>query len=188
MAAVRSFIALDLPPTVKRALEDVAVRLSGTLDAVRWVKSENIHLTLKFLGDVQEDRFPDLQDAIDRVGTAFGPIQLGLDAVGAFPSPGRARVIWVGLSGDLLQLNRMHLEMDSAALECGFEPETRPFRPHLTLGRSRSATVSLPDVDQMVSPILFEAARLRLIRSDLGRRGARYTDLHSVVLKRRRTI
>ena len=188
MAAVRSFIALDLPPTVKRALEDVAVRLSGTLDAVRWVKSENIHLTLKFLGDVQEDRFPDLQDAIDRVGTAFGPIQLGLDAVGAFPSPGRARVIWVGLSGDLLQLNRMHLEMDSAASECGFEPETRPFRPHLTLGRSRSATVSLPDVDQMVSPILFEAARLRLIRSDLGRRGARYTDLHSAVLKRRRTI
>lgn len=183
MAAVRSFIALDLPQSVERALGDVSRLLSGTLAAVRWVKPANIHLTLKFLGDVEEDRLPDVRQAIDRVGAAFGPIQLGLDAVGTFPSRGRARIIWVGLSGDLDRLNRMQVEIDSAVSECGFEPESRPFRPHLTLGRSRSTTVLLPDVDGVVSPIVFEASRLRLIRSDLGRGGARYSDLHSVVLE-----
>jgi 2'-5' RNA ligase len=183
VASVRCFIVIGLPQATIDTLEAVSCELSSRVEGVRWVKPQNIHLTLRFLGDVEENRLNAIRGVIDNVSSEHGTLHFDLDEIGAFPNSGKARVIWVGLSGDLLGLNALQRDISDAMETCGFEPEPRPFRPHLTLGRARDPIV-LPAIDEMVSSAPFEGTRLRLIRSELGQGGARYTDLHAVSLKK----
>lgn len=181
MATVRSFIALDLPPNVKQTLADVSDRLSSQVDGVRWVRPENLHLTLKFLGNVESDR-------LAAIGETLGPaadtpvLDLSLGEVGAFPRADRARVIWVGLEGQTDALRALQAWVGASMAGHGFEPESRAFRPHLTLGRARSGPVALPEVT--VPDLAFEASQLMLMQSELRPGGARYTPLTVVQLAR----
>jgi 2'-5' RNA ligase len=93
VASIRSFIALRLPAAVVDTLDAVSTELSSCVDNIRWVKAKNIHLTLRFLGDVEESRIGGIRDAIDRVADAHRPLCLGLASIGAFPCPKKARVI-----------------------------------------------------------------------------------------------
>jgi len=128
---MRLFIAIDLPENVK---EQVA-RLCRGLPGARWVKPEQLHLTLRFIGEVDGGMFRDLQEGLDDVRSESFTLQL--DGVGFFPPRGKPRVLWVGLRqcGDLLQI-RSRIESRLVAL--GLEPEGRKFSPHITLARLKN--------------------------------------------------
>jgi RNA 2',3'-cyclic 3'-phosphodiesterase len=182
MSVVRSFIALDLPLQVKDVLSDIVCRISSQRDDLRCVKPANLHLTLRFLGDVDVDRLPGIGEAIRGVGRRCHPIKCALGPIGAFPKLTHARVLWVGLSGDLSGLNELHRAVETGVSGVGFAPERRPFKPHLTLARARREPVSLSDSTEPGPEASFCLTHLSLYQSDLCPGGARYTALETVRL------
>lgn len=128
MSDTRLFVAIDFPPEVKAQVETVCHDLRD----VSWVKPEQMHLTLRFIGDVDTARFKQVKDALQAV--RFEPFALTLKGVGHFPHQGMPRVLWVGVdaSGALKRLAR---DVERAIVGVGFEPERRPFSAHVTLAR-----------------------------------------------------
>ena len=142
MAVLRAFIAIDLPPEVLQCLDDVSQQLREKLIGapVRWVPVENIHLTLKFLGDVSESNIDMLTDLLQSIVSNVKQFELSVGGLGAYPKPQRPRVIWVGVEAppDLMNAQR---SVESEMSRLGYARERRPFNPHLTLGRvSRHST------------------------------------------------
>ncbi len=140
MSAVRSFVAVPLPVPVQQAVFGLADELAAALPGVRWSrKVENMHVTIKFLGNVEEDRLAafgaDLQAALADV-PAFA---ITVRGVGAFPSPGRANVIWAGIDDPTGGLQRTAAVVEAVAGRVGVgERESRPFRAHVTAGRAKA--------------------------------------------------
>lgn len=176
MATVRTFVAIPLPGLVRQALSEVTAHLAHLDGQVRWVASDNVHLTLKFLGDAEASRLPDVTDAVAGVTAEVAPFTLKTTTVGGGSHAGRARVIWVRVGGDLEALSRLQAGIETAAEALGFPREKRKFLPHLTLGRARRGPVSLPD-ETPCRPVSFRVDRVTVYRSDLRPEGAVYTPL-----------
>ncbi len=181
MITIRAFIAIDLPAEVKQALGDVAAALAAGVPrgAVRWVRPEQIHLTLRFLGDTPIDRLPALAAALDDVAGRHSPFALRLTTTGCFPNAHRPRVVWVGLGGEAAALAALVADLNAALGALGLPPEDKPFRAHLTLGRvkdGRGAQDMPLAVDVPALPI--PVAALHLIQSDLRPDGPVYTVRH----------
>jgi RNA 2',3'-cyclic 3'-phosphodiesterase len=137
---LRCFIGLPLPESWQTGLSRVTARLSGALSSrISWTRPGNWHLTLKFLGDVGEERLPDLARALRAV--AFAPFVLAVGRAGFFPAPGRGspRVLWTGLKLGGPECARLAATVEQALAPLGFAPEARPFAAHLTLGRVKAA-------------------------------------------------
>jgi RNA 2',3'-cyclic 3'-phosphodiesterase len=134
---IRTFIAIELDDPQKNALAELQSRLKREpgSNAIRWVTPDNIHLTLKFLGNVAAEKQPTLHDAIASACAGSAPFVLRLDGVGAFPNAHRPNVIWVGMEGDVETATKLAKKIDDACTLLGFPSEERPFSPHLTLGR-----------------------------------------------------
>ncbi|GAB4576388.1 MAG: RNA 2',3'-cyclic phosphodiesterase [Anaerolineae bacterium] len=191
---LRLFIALELPDHVLQALQTLQSRLRQQPggQAVRWVRPEGIHLTLKFLGEVPARQEADITRAMEAAALGHTALALQAMGVGCFPNPRKPRVIWVGLAGDLARLNALQGAVERALNPLGFPPEKRGFSPHLTLGRTRRdarpdairALSALVTGVQVESPLAeWEAASVSLIRSELRPDGARYTRLASAALR-----
>jgi 2'-5' RNA ligase len=139
---LRVFIALELPQQVSAALEkqvdDLRAYLPGR--AIRWVRAEGIHLTLKFLGDVPSDALPDIKAATESAASGCGHISLRAEGLGCFPDTKRPRVVWLGLKGQLDTLQSLRDQVEARISPLGYPTEKRPFSPHLTLGRLKSST------------------------------------------------
>lgn len=179
---IRSFIALPLPPEVQSALGGVAQQLAAQSQGVKWVQPANIHLTLRFLGDTDPTRVADLGAGLDQLAAAHAPFPLRLGQVGAFPSQRRARVLWVGIEEKGEDLSPLQRAVEALALSLGWQRETQPFKPHLTLGRVREGG-SVPQEVPSVPPLEFRADRIELIESRLRSEGAQYLALHRAVLR-----
>lgn len=178
---MRTFIAIELAPDVKRAL----VRLLGQLPRhadVRWVTEDQLHLTLKFLGEVGDDELTRVCDAAAEACAAVPPFTLQMTTLGVFPAPRNPRVLWVGVDDAARACQRWVEVIDPELVELNFKPETRAFTPHITLGRSRSTagghvlrdaleTITLPATE------LWEVSEVVVFESQLGRGGARYQPL-----------
>lgn len=136
---LRTFIAIPLSPQVVAKLGDVqrALRRTCPERAVSWVKPENIHLTLFFLGNILPERRPPIETALSVVARNVRPFTFSVQGAGAFPNLNRPRVIWVGMEEPSGQLALLHRAVNEAMASVGFQPENRPFSPHLTLGRIR---------------------------------------------------
>jgi 2'-5' RNA ligase len=133
---VRAFVALNLPDATRRALWTAVMPLRDLDLPVKWVRPDAIHLTLKFLGEADDARAPELVDALRRAVAGARALSLTLQEFGAFPDPMHARVVWVGVTAEpALELLQHAVEREFAPL--GFPTEARAFRPHLTLGRAR---------------------------------------------------
>ncbi|HYC32955.1 MAG TPA: RNA 2',3'-cyclic phosphodiesterase [Gemmatimonadales bacterium] len=133
---MRLFAALPLPSPARDEVTGVLGRLRAGPLPVRWVSGDGLHLTLKFYGEVSADRLDVIAEAVRAAGEGGEALPLRLTELGAFPSPSRARVVWVGVEAPpALELLQDRLERRSEAI--GFEPEGVPFRPHVTLGRVR---------------------------------------------------
>lgn len=186
-ATVRVFAALELPALVRRQLAEVSDHLRAALPpgSVRWVRSDGIHLTLQFYGEVDRARLPGLEAALTTAASTVGPLTLALAGLGAFPNPARARVVWVGLSGDLDALRQLQAAVVAGGQALGFPPEDRGFQPHLTLGRVNQP-LRPPDQRRLAEALAaarvppgapFRLETLSLMRSDLRPGGAVYTAL-----------
>jgi RNA 2',3'-cyclic 3'-phosphodiesterase len=134
---MRTFIAIPLPDDCKKLLDQLQHPLRTSGAEVSWASIQNIHLTLKFLGEVDPGTIPAL---VERLRGALAPqssFSLRLRGVGGFPDLRNPRVIWCGIEGDIERLKQLHKEIDRICAEAGFALEQRPFQPHLTLGRVR---------------------------------------------------
>lgn len=188
---IRSFIAVELSKILhselSRIIEDLQQQEPD--QAFRWVSPDKIHLTLKFLGDIEQDRAEKVSEAMDRVGQKHSPFSITLHGMGCFPGMNRARVLWLGLDSDyrkpLLEL-QSDVQLETAAL--GFKPEKRRFNPHLTLARirrpvGRERIQALIDRWQHFSQIE-RVENIVLYQSELAPAGAIYTELHRSYLCR----
>jgi len=191
MDKIRTFIAIKLPQDVKAVLADLQNALgAGKDNSVKWVNPHSIHLTLKFLGNVEAEAIPQITDAMTSVAQNAKPFSLTLSELGAFPNARVPRVIWAGLKGDTELLDGLHRHLERALAAIGFAPENKAFSPHLTLGRVRNGI--RPNQRRALSERLaatrlkakptFLVNSLDLMKSDLTPAGAIYTQLAGVNL------
>ena len=132
---IRSFLAFELPLRIKEQVGEISKELQQSRLPVRWVKVENIHLTIVFLGSVTEETIAGVKQKAGSIAEGFSAFKIRLNSVGVFPNWRRPRVLWIGLDGEIGGLSDLRDELRAALEELGFKPENRPFRPHLTLGR-----------------------------------------------------
>lgn len=181
---LRLFVALELPPSWCDALSSLQdeLRRQG-LARLRWVRPESAHLTLRFLGAVAEERLPEVAAATARAARRYRPLALTLDAPGVFGPPARPRVLWAGVGGDVQALTRLAGAIEREMIALGFPAERTHFTPHLTLARTPDnmppalATAIPAALRRVAAPSAppFLAEEVAVMRSELGRGGARYT-------------
>lgn len=192
MESIRAFIAVELPGEVASFLARLQDDLRKREQApVKWVHPESIHLTLKFLGNIDARKVDAIAAAISGAAKGIGPLRLRLGAPGAFPNLRAPRVICIGLEGQTEELSNLHRNIDRALVPLGFSPEKRRFSPHLTLGRVRDKAA--PNERRLLgeavstlkveTSLAFEAMAVSLMRSTLTREGAIYDRLASAALK-----
>ena len=181
--SIRVFCAVELPEEIRTAVAAHASRLRREFPDARasWPRPEALHVTLKFIGQVEAARVEALAHAAGAAVEGCKPFQLSIEESGTFPPRGAARVLWLGvkdLSGGLAQLQR-RLEQECEA--AGFLAEPRAFKPHLTVARLRTpqGTHALSEAHRhmLFGPYPFEVSELLVIRSELGAGGSRYTPL-----------
>jgi 2'-5' RNA ligase len=184
---IRAFLAVELPEALRVGLAQVQEELKRSRADVRWVAPGNIHLTLKFFGNVPDDEIEALAQAAREAAAETAPLQLQATGAGAFPSPNAPRVVWLGLGGDIVPLTQLFYRLEKAFAALGYPPEGRAFNPHLTLGRVKSPAnrerlakmlTKLPPVDWPP----FEVKELILFQSVLSPQGSKYTPLQVIPL------
>ncbi|MCY3021846.1 MAG: RNA 2',3'-cyclic phosphodiesterase [Planctomycetota bacterium] len=185
---LRAFIAINLDPALLAELEKLQRRLRFG-DAVRWTKPEQIHLTLKFLGDIAPETVPQADAALKRACQGVQPFELSLEGLGCFPGENKPSVVWVGVGGGVEALKALQGRVEQETRSLASHSEDREFRPHLTIARVRSSNFSeLRRIGGMITTTA--VARLgawtvkdvHLMQSELLREGARHTDLATIPL------
>lgn len=182
MDEIRAFVAVEMPPAARAALGAVSAALAGRVPpgSVRWVRPEQMHLTLRFLGETAVSQLPAITAALDEVGRQTAPLTLRLGAVGCFPNCKRPRVIWVGLEGDLRPLAVLQRRVEAALVPLGWAAEKRPFQPHLTLGRVKDVgKLSRVSWEVAVEAVEVGVTAVVLVQSQLQKSGPIYTNLHA---------
>ena len=189
-APIRAFIALNIPTAAKSALEEAIRNLSAQVPSrVRWVDPGGMHLTLKFLGNVEPAQVDGLVEALRRPAEV-SPFRIWLSGLGVFPNERRPRVLWVGLDGDLASLRELQEKIAGEMSGLDFPREARPFSPHLTLGRvqDRVSDGVRRRIGAAVSSATLGPAEswlvdsVHLVRSHLAPGGATYSTLASASL------
>jgi len=190
---IRTFIAIELPDTVRAMLSELQEELQQQTPsgAVRWVRPEGIHLTLEFLGQTPVDRIEPIVRALTLACAPFSSFTYTLGALGCFPNMRRPRVIWVAAEEPTGVIFELQGAIERACAELGFKAESKAFHPHLTLGRLRDRASaqergSIGELIQRTEVPSVGAATAKvisLIRSDLRPMGAVYTTLREIELK-----
>jgi len=190
---VRSFVAIDLPDALRRAMEERIEALSSARPSriIRWVRPEGIHLTLKFLGDVETGEMENVRNVVSEVVPRFSAFTFSASGLGCFPSFQHPRVIWVGIREQSGTLAALQVALEDGFAGQGFRKENRTFHPHLTLGRIRRGVRQ--DDQRSVGKVLKGMQRFSLgevhvkevclVSSELNPSGAVYTNLLSVALE-----
>ena len=184
---IRSFLAIELPKPILRKIEEVQGDLRSTRADVRWVNPEKIHLTLKFFGNIEESRIEPIFKSIEEPIRNTLPFSLEVRGVGAFPHLRNPRVIWMGLVDGREVLVSFQKQIETQLEKIGFQPEDRPFHPHLTLGRMKSSRGKEELVGRMERHKEeefgdFQVERVILFKSDLKPSGPIYTLLKEIKL------
>ena len=188
---VRLFVACEVPDDVKRDIGEVIQSLrSRSGNAVRWIRPDGVHVTLKFLGEVPVRKLPAVKLAIQEAVVGHQPFELEFSNIGTFGGREGLRIMWVGVAGDVLRLEALVRAVNAALAVVGFEPERRPFRPHLTLGRVRDeiptrqrAEIEVQVGKTQVPQTSWRTAHVSLMRSRLGPQGAIYEVLATFPLR-----
>ena len=184
---MRLFFAIELGDALLDLLEERTAPLRAELPELAWVRREHCHLTLKFLGDVDEASTPKLIDAADVAASRHPPLEMSVRDLGAFPNFRRARVVWIGVEQEP-RLELLHHDLELACERAGFEVEGRPFRPHITLARVRAplpverARVLARVARTVRMKATVSVERITLFESTLAPTGARYRRIHAAPL------
>jgi 2'-5' RNA ligase len=181
---IRTFLAIDIPQEVKDSMEKIQYRLRNSLKEgmIRWTKPGSVHLTLKFFGSISERDIEHIIGLLKDSVKGFKPLMLTAEKVGVFPNARQPRVLWLGITGGDNSLMTLQKQIDDDVHGIGFPREERPFRPHLTLGRTKAhrgieglAAVLEEFKDYKAGAL--PVAGLTLYRSDLRPEGPVYTSL-----------
>ena len=174
---IRSFVAVDIPAGVRDEVGRLQTRLRQPSDGIRWVRTDRMHLTLVFLGEVGTDFLDLAKEALVGAAAQHRRFEAQLGGLGAFPTAGRARVVWVGMSIGSDDLCALQGTVVGALVSIGYQPERRPFSPHLTLGRLRTPADVQRVSEQTFASSTFEVGRVVLFQSVLKPTGPEYTEL-----------
>jgi RNA 2',3'-cyclic 3'-phosphodiesterase len=175
----RCFVAVDIDaPQLRAALLRAQGAFVATGAEVKAVEEENIHITLKFLGEIPEERTTYVAELVNSI--SFKPFTLDFRGVGVFPSPSRPSVVWAGVAGEATEMLAVFIELERGLKSLGFEPERRPFQPHVTLCRVRGGRnkAQLAQAVKQMEDEEFGPQRvenIRLKKSVLTRSGPIYT-------------
>ena len=181
MSSWRLFCAVELPAEVRKQLEEHILKLRKAVPdvAASWSRVENIHLTLKFFGNVALDRIPAISAPASRAVGEFSSFPIGIGTTGVFPRPSRAQVLWIGVSDPSGKLSALQARLENECAAEGFPKENRAYRPHLTIARIRKPEGARRLVDahlQMNFPTTdIELNELIVFRSELSPKGSNYT-------------
>jgi RNA 2',3'-cyclic 3'-phosphodiesterase len=184
----RLFVAVDLPADVRVRVAAYAreLRLQMHGAPVSWTKPENLHLTVKFLGDVDQRMFDNVIRALATAGTSVSPFHLSITGTGVFPATRKPKVLWLGVSDPAGRLGATATALDDALSRLGSAKEDRVFSPHLTLGRIRDAAngreVAQKHLMRDFDPAEFYVTEIVLYESQLSRAGSVYTPISKAKL------
>jgi 2'-5' RNA ligase len=192
MEQIRSFIAIELPQELKLALTRLRDKLkSGSRAPVKWVDPDSVHLTLKFLGNIDSGIIGKITSAMEEAVHGTPPFSIEVSGLGVFPNIRHVQVVWVGLTGEVAKLGQLQQRIETSLIPLGFAAESRSFTPHLTVGRVRdyAAPDERQDLGQIVTGMAFEAIckvnvdAIHLIKSQLTREGPVYSKIGTVTFK-----
>ena len=191
MDTIRTFIAINLSPEIKKELDKIISILKSQNPApVKWVDVESIHLTLKFLGDIASDRVTEVLNALKSGLDGIPSFQIHIAGLGVFPNPNRTQVVWAGITGDKDLLGQLQKNVEITMEKLGFSGENRKFNPHITLARVRDHATpdSRKRLGTLITGTRYSGSTLRvnsvdLMKSQLTRQGAQYTCLGSIRLE-----
>jgi RNA 2',3'-cyclic 3'-phosphodiesterase len=175
----RVFCAVELPDDVRARLQEHIARLRKEVPdaSASWSRVENIHLTLKFFGNVALEHIPKISAASTRTTEQFSRFQIEVGNSGVFPRPSRAQVLWIGVSDPSDKLAALQKRFEDECAAEGFEKEDRAYRPHLTIARLRKPERRLADTHLQMTfePIAVPLHELIIFRSELSSKGSKYT-------------
>lgn len=189
---VRLFVAIELPEAARQHIAHLLdILRARSSHGLRWVKPEGVHLTLKFLGNVSEERLDSIVTAMERATENVACFSLRIQDVGAFPNMGSPRVLWAGVQGEVEPLLQLQARLEETLADQGFLPETRPFSPHLTLARVRGRLSSWEhqhlteamEAARGITGVDMPVNRLSLMESTLTPGGAVYTRRGQIPLR-----
>lgn len=195
MGLLRAFIAIEIPPNIQAAIEKQTARLRQALgsETVRWIPAQNMHLTLKFLGDIASSHVDFLKQLLTREATLHSQFDLQIGGLGSYPTSRRPRILWVGLHipAELVALQK---SIEAGTTRLGYEQEERDFAPHLTIGRVRqnASPAELPKIRAAMDHIQLgnigtaRVDSVHLFKSELQPNGSVYTKLFSAPLSKPR--
>jgi RNA 2',3'-cyclic 3'-phosphodiesterase len=196
MSLLRIFIAADIPPSLQQAIQQKVGLLRKTIGdrSVRWVPVQNMHLTLKFLGDVSPANVESLKEILRNEADSCPVFDITISRLGSFPNSKRPRVLFIGIQAPA-QLEALQRGIDSATSRLGYESEARPFSPHLTIGRVKeTATASdLQKIRGILDQVKIDSLgttgvdSVHLYKSELKPGGSVYSKLYSAPLRTERT-
>ena len=178
---VRTFICIEIPETIKGRIDSLQHELRRLGAQVSWTRPSNIHLTIKFLGDVPATRIEDVKGAVERATAGRTAFEIEVGGTGCFPAPRNPRVLWVGLTSIPIPLRELHSAIESELAREGFPREEKRFSPHLTIGRVRNPQNAGRLAEELIRRGIesesFRAGEIIVMRSDLNPSGSIYTPL-----------
>lgn len=182
---MRIFVAIKIPEKIRYRIPELTKTLK--IDGVKWVKPENIHLTLKFLGEVNEKRLQEVQEVLENTVRKFPPFKINLKDIGAFPSMKRPSIIWIGVDKGKQEVISTINELETSLSKIGFEKEKREPHPHITIGRIKKARSGKWEARSETWDMgceMWGVKEIYLIKSELRPEGPVYTDVESYKLIR----
>ncbi len=184
---MRCFIAIDIPENIKDAIAGFIEKYGLNLKGIRWIPAENVHLTLKFLGDIKEDLIPEIQKRLALICTRIDVFNINIRGAGAFPNLKYPNVLWIGID-ESEGLRRLYEDIEESMSDLGFEKEDRKFSPHLTIGRVKDRKGIEPVIKRLYTfkDTFFgsiEVKEVLLMRSVLKPSGAEYSKIAGFKLK-----
>jgi 2'-5' RNA ligase len=154
---MRTFIAIEFDPPIRKQLADLQRRLKPQCGRPKWVDPTAMHLTLKFLGEIDPRQCVKVSEALDTLAAECEPFEIAVGGLGTFPPRGSVKVLWVGIEDESGGLQNCHKKCEALLTPIGFPPESRRFSPHLTLARNRNPGDSraiIAAIEQLGAPNL----------------------------------
>ena len=182
---IRAFVAVELPEALRQEAAAFGQELKRSGADVKWVEAANLHLTLKFLGDITPEQLSSLTEALKQACAGLSPFPFSVEGIGAFPKTTYPKVLWVGVHEGKERLAELAKRVEEACAALGFPAEERPFSPHLTIGRVRSQE----GIARLIKELQLaefrgsgpgRAERVTLFQSTLGPKGPFYTALAEI--------
>jgi len=188
---MRAFIAIDLPSNIKNAISKMQDKLKASLPEVSWVKPVNLHLTLKFLGEVSCEQVGNINQISAETVKTVSDFKIKLESLGVFPNEAFARIIWIGTDQAPRTLKQIAAQLETKLAKLGIAKEDRPFSAHITIGRIKHRLkpcdlekgINQVKKDMIYENLEFNARGITLFQSTLGKEGPAYTALKETNFK-----